>query len=213
MLIELKTGDNFNMIPLAGLDSSPCSLQPRDAHNYLTEITTIDATKQTQFSYTCPSVCPSVKLSRYCCRIDVVFAQVSPNSAIYFYEFSSNSSTQKYWTTRFTITDLDGNSTPPSQTTQSNGDKIPWGNGTITDGSSLPVSSSSGLSSLSSSPSSSLSRTSTGISSSQSHSSHSSSSGSPSPTQSGSTQSDSSSGIIAVPSAVLLAVALAAAFF
>lgn len=140
------------------------------------------------------------------------FAQVSPNSAIYFYEFSSNSSTQKYWTTRFTITDKNGNSTPPTETTQPNGDKIPWGTGTITDdSSSLPVSSSSGLSSPPSDPSSTLPGSSSSrISSSPSRSS---STGTPAPAQSGTTQSDSNGGIVAaVPKAVALVVCFVAAY-
>jgi len=92
MQIELKTGNNWAMVPLQA-------------------ITTIDATKETRYVYPCPDV--------------------SPNSAIYFYEFTSSSSTEKYWTTRFTITDEDGNSTPPTEHTQPNGDSIPWGTGTL----------------------------------------------------------------------------------
>jgi len=83
-------------------------------------ITTIDATKETRFVYPCP--------------------EVSPNSAIYFYEFTSSSSTEKYWTTRFTITDKDGNTAPPTEATQPNGDDIPWGTGMlIGDTGSSPV--------------------------------------------------------------------------
>jgi len=176
MLIELKTGDNYNMVSLLA-------------------VTTIDATKQTQYTYPCPNV--------------------SPNSAIYFYEFSSNSSTQKYWTTRFTITDPNGNSTPPSETTQPNGDKIAWGTGTLlANGSSLPSSSLSGPSSLPSNPSSSLpGSSSSGSRISSSPSSRSSSTKTPVPTQSGSTQSNSNGGIVvAVPKAVVFVVGLVAAF-
>ena len=64
-------------------------------------------------------------------RADVFSEQVTPNSAIYFYEFTSASSTTKYWTTRFTITDENGNSTPPTESTQPNGDKIAWGTGNL----------------------------------------------------------------------------------
>jgi len=173
MLIELKTGDNLNMVPLKA-------------------ITTIDGTKQTQFQYPCPNV--------------------TPNSAIYFYEFSSNSSTQKYWTTRFAITDQNGNSTPPSQPTQSNGDKIPWGTGALADGESSLLVSSSGPSSLSSGPSSSSLPGSSRISSSPS--SRLSSTSTPAPTPSGSTQSSNSNGgiVVAVPKAVILVVGLVVAF-
>jgi len=120
MQIELKTGDNLNMVPLM-------------------PITTIDATKESSFVYPCP--------------------KVSPHSAIYFYEFTSSSSTVKYWTTRFTITDADGNSTPPTESSQPNGDKVPWGTGTLVDAgdnSSSPGSPlSTDASSLPASPSSS----------------------------------------------------------
>lgn len=79
-------------------------------------------------------------------EVDAVTAQVSPNSAVYFYEFTSSSSTEKYWTTRFAITDENGGSLPPTEPTQPNGDKIPWGTGTlVSDSGSLPGSSSSGL--------------------------------------------------------------------
>jgi len=167
MLIQLMTGDNFNMVPLKA-------------------ITTIDATKQTQFTYTCPTV--------------------SPNSAIYFYQFSSNSSTQKYWATRFTITDAQGNSTPPTQTTQPNGDKIPWGTGSlVNDNSSLPVSSSSGLPSYSSS---SLPGSSSSIPTSPSSSTESP----PAPSKTGLTQTNKNGGtVVAVPMTVAFVVGLVAA--
>lgn len=167
MLIELKTGDNYQMVALKA-------------------ITTIDGTKQTKFTYPCPDV--------------------SPNSAIYFYEFSSNSSTQKYWTTRFTIADKDGNTTPPSQKSQPNGDAIPWGTGSLLDdNSSLSVSASSDTPS----PSSGLSSSLPGSSSSRMSSSRSSSTGSPSPSQTGSSQSNSNGGIVAaVPKAIVFVTGL-----
>jgi len=196
MQIELKTGDNWQMVPLK-------------------VITTIDATKETQYTYPCP--------------------KVSPNSAIYFYEFTSSSSTEKYWTTRFTITDENGNSTPPSQSVQQNGDKIPWGTGTLVtvdDGSSPPgppsdpssdpssdYSSdySSDSSSLSLSPSSSLPGSSNSILSS---SSRLSSTRTPSPTQTGSNTTSSQSNsngdmAVAVSNTLVFAIGLvtSTAFF
>ena len=112
-------------------------------------------------------VCPPLER-----ETNATVVQVSPNSAIYFYEFTSSSSTGKQWTTRFTITDENGNSTPPAEPTQPNGDNIPWGTGTLatvnggnsppdsspSDPSSLPPSSSSGLPSDTSSILSSSSR-------------------------------------------------------
>lgn len=177
MKIELKTGNNWEMVPLK-------------------VITTIDATKETRFVYPCP--------------------EVSPNSAIYFYEFTSSSSTEKYWTTRFTITDEDGNSTPPIETTQPNGDKIPWGTGTlVSDSNSPPGSSPSDLSSLPPSSSSSLPG---GSSSSSilSSSSRLSSTRTPVPTQTGSTTGSSQSGsngdiALAAPKALIFSVGLVTA--
>jgi len=173
MKIELKTGDNFNMVPVQ-------------------DITTIDATKEGSYSYPCPSV--------------------TPNSAIYFYEFSCSASTEKYWTTRFTITDKDGKSDPPLQKNQPDGAAIPWGTGKLIaagDNSTLPESS-SGPSSV---PSSSSSLPS-GRSSSISSSSRLSSSRSPAPTQTGnSTSSQSGSNgdaTVAVSKTLLIAIGLVA---
>jgi len=186
MQIELKTGDNWNMVPLQS-------------------ITTIDATKETKYTYTCPDV--------------------SPNSAIYFYEFSSSSSPEKHWTTRFTITDENGNSTPPTENTQPNGDNIPWGTGTLaavnggdpSPGSPPSDSSPSDLSSLPPSSSSSLPGDSSSILSS---SSRLSSTRTPVPTQTGvtsSSQSSSNGGMtVAVSKTLVFAIGLvtaSAAFF
>jgi len=74
-------------------------------------ITTVDATQEDSYSYPCP--------------------QVYPNSAIYFYEFRTNEAEDVYWTGRFTITDKNGNSTSPTQSTQPNGEKVPWGTGML----------------------------------------------------------------------------------
>jgi len=153
MKIELKTGDNLAMVSLE-------------------VITTIDATKESSYSYTCPTV--------------------DPHSAIYFYEFTSSSSTEKYWTTRFAITDKDGKSSPPPQNTQPDGKPIPWGLGTLIaagDNSSSPDSSSDSSSVPSSSSSGLPGRSSSSILS----SSRLSSSRSPAPTQTGNSTSSQGS--------------------
>ena len=125
--------------------------------------------------------------------IDAVAMQVSPHSAIYFYEFSCPSAPGKLWTTRFTITGSDGESTPPTEPTQPNGDTIAWGNGKLVatgDNSSLPLSSPSDPSSLPPSSSSSL----PGGSSILSSSSRLSSTRTPAPTQTSINTSSSQSG-------------------
>jgi len=172
MTIDLKTGDNFNMV-------------------LVEEVTTIDATKEGSYSYPCPDV--------------------SPNSAIYFYEFSCDSSTVKYWTTRFTITDQDGKSVPPPQNTQPDGSNVPWGTGT------LIAAGNNSTSPASSSDPSSLPSSSSGLpggGSSISSSSRLSSTRSPTPTQSGnSTSSQSGSNgdaAVAISKTLVFAIGLVA---
>jgi len=60
-----------------------------------------------------------------------ILLQVTPHSAIYFYQFSSPASSNSTWTTRFTITDSASNVVPPPQPTQPGGASIPWGVGTL----------------------------------------------------------------------------------
>ncbi|CAE6445911.1 hypothetical protein ACGC1H_003924 [Rhizoctonia solani] len=77
------------------------------------DIDATDATKNT-FTYTCPDV--------------------TPNSMIYFYQFSDPSDPKNLlWTTRWTLASADGQTTTPTETTQPNGDKIPWGKGALVD--------------------------------------------------------------------------------
>jgi len=78
-----------------------------------TVATNQDGTKDGSFQYTCP--------------------QVTPYSAIYFYQFDSSQTTNKTWTTRFTIEAADGSSTPPANPTQPSGEAIPWGVGHLVD--------------------------------------------------------------------------------
>ncbi|PSR73085.1 hypothetical protein PHLCEN_2v11055 [Hermanssonia centrifuga] len=82
---------------------------------HITTVTTLDGTdaSKTTFDYACP--------------------QVTPNSAIYFYQFTSPDSPDTLWTTRFAIADANGNTTPPSEATEPNGDAIPWGTGALVD--------------------------------------------------------------------------------
>jgi len=83
--------------------------------NHITTVATVDGTDPTKSPFTYP--CPSV----------------TPNSAIYFYQFTSPASTTTYWTTRFTIADATGKSVPPANPTQPGGQAIPWGIGALTD--------------------------------------------------------------------------------
>ncbi|KAG0698188.1 hypothetical protein DFH29DRAFT_111822 [Suillus ampliporus] len=92
MIIQLKTGNNFDMVNLTTVGI----------------VDGTDATK-TSFSYTCP--------------------QVTPHSAIYFYQFSSTASANSVWTGRFTITDNMSDIVPPTESTQPDGSAIPWGTG------------------------------------------------------------------------------------
>ncbi|KNZ52281.1 hypothetical protein VP01_362g23 [Puccinia sorghi] len=65
---------------------------------------------RTSFSWTCP--------------------QVTPNSAIYFYQFNQ-AGQDPGWTTRFTIASPKGQTTPPEHATQTDGKPIPWGVGKL----------------------------------------------------------------------------------
>ena len=72
----------------------------------------LDGTKgNTTFSWPCPAV--------------------TPNSAIYFYQFNDAAGRQPSWTTRFTIASPTGETTPPAHFTQKNGRPIPWGVGEL----------------------------------------------------------------------------------
>ncbi|KAF8270649.1 hypothetical protein EI94DRAFT_1570624 [Lactarius quietus] len=65
------------------------------------------------FSYPCPNV--------------------TPNSAIYFYQFSTIASPNHSWTGRFAIADSTGATVPPANSNQPDGEAIPWGIGMLTD--------------------------------------------------------------------------------
>jgi len=81
---------------------------------HLTTITTEqDGTTDGQFEYPCPDV--------------------DPNSAIYFYQFTSPLTPEKQWTTRFAIAGPDGSTVPPANAVQGDGEPIPWGVGALAD--------------------------------------------------------------------------------
>ncbi|KAK0215828.1 hypothetical protein EDD85DRAFT_782416 [Armillaria nabsnona] len=83
----------------------------------MVHITTVatgqDGTVDGTFNYTCPDV--------------------TPNSAIYFYQFTAPASPNATWVTRFTIASADGTSTAPANSLQPDGAVIPWGVGTLVD--------------------------------------------------------------------------------
>jgi len=83
--------------------------------NFITTVATLDGTTSGTYSYECP--------------------EVTPNSAIYFYQFSSPDSATLSWTTRFTIAAANGSTTPPANANQPNNPSpaIPWGVGGLVD--------------------------------------------------------------------------------
>jgi hypothetical protein len=85
------------------------------AMNFITTVATLDGTVSGTYSYACP--------------------EVTPNSAIYFYQFSSPDSSNLWWTTRFTIAAANGSTTPPANANQPNNPSpaIPWGTGALVD--------------------------------------------------------------------------------
>ncbi|KAM0749002.1 hypothetical protein T439DRAFT_327501 [Meredithblackwellia eburnea MCA 4105] len=67
---------------------------------------------------------------------------VTPNSAIYFYEFNLDG-LDPTWTTRFAIASSTGQTTTPTNSTQQ-GQNIPWGNGHLVSGATVATASVSG---------------------------------------------------------------------
>jgi len=90
------------------------------SNNPMTHLTTVatgqDGSVAGTFSYTCP--------------------QVTPNSPIYFYQFSSCTASNMTWTGRFSIAGTDGSTTPATQTAQFDGQPISFGTGALADPSS-----------------------------------------------------------------------------
>ncbi|KAL8292068.1 hypothetical protein RQP46_001534 [Phenoliferia psychrophenolica] len=82
-----------------------------------------DATTGGEIIWTCPSV--------------------TPNSAIYFYEFNLGGLTPQ-WTTRFAIASASGATTTPTNPTQPGGEAIPWGLGKLSAGATVATASISG---------------------------------------------------------------------
>jgi len=83
---------------------------------HFTAVGTVDGTSTTNNTYSYP--CPAV----------------DPNSQIYFYQFTSPSSTSVLWTTRFTIADATGKTVPPElQETGASGEIIRYGIGKLED--------------------------------------------------------------------------------
>ncbi|KAF8555838.1 hypothetical protein OG21DRAFT_1410199 [Imleria badia] len=93
---------------------------------FLASVATVDGTNPSKntVSWTCP--------------------QVTPHSAIYFYQFTSPSTSNKTWTGRFTITDSASDVVAPAQSTQPDGENIPWGTGSLVNGSASAAPSVSG---------------------------------------------------------------------
>lgn len=88
---------------------------PNAPMKHLKTVATLDgtSTKVTSFTYPCPAV--------------------EPNSAIYFYQFSTPAKPDALtWTTRWAIADPNGKVTPPPQQTQPDGQAVPWGDGNLT---------------------------------------------------------------------------------
>jgi Ser-Thr-rich glycosyl-phosphatidyl-inositol-anchored membrane family len=87
------------------------------ANQNMTKLATLaqnmDGTSTTanSFSWTCP--------------------EVKPYSAIYFYQATTDGTSNPQWTTRWTIASADGQVTDPPQSSQPGGQPIPWGNGRL----------------------------------------------------------------------------------
>lgn len=122
MDIELMTGPNDNMVHLTSASFDSLDLPTIVSYsNHLclhcqTAVANVDATGDTTtFDYTCPTV--------------------SLHSAVYFYQFTSPSSSNISWTGRFTITDSTGTTVDPPNSTVIDGSTIEWGTGALTNSS------------------------------------------------------------------------------
>ncbi|KAG5716664.1 hypothetical protein E4T56_gene16361 [Termitomyces sp. T112] len=62
---------------------------------------------------------------------DWICPEVTPNAAIYFYQFRSPHTSIYEWTTRFPIVSSSGQITSPPNSTQPDGKPIPWGTGAL----------------------------------------------------------------------------------
>ncbi|KIY63101.1 hypothetical protein CYLTODRAFT_426379 [Cylindrobasidium torrendii FP15055 ss-10] len=80
-----------------------------------TVATAQDGNKDGTYEYTCP--------------------EVTPNSKIYFYQFTAPGAKNTTWTTRWTLASADGSTTEPANSTQPGGASIPWGVGALDDAS------------------------------------------------------------------------------
>ncbi|KAF7317869.1 hypothetical protein MKEN_00874800 [Mycena kentingensis (nom. inval.)] len=89
---------------------------PNQAMIHITTVATgLDGTKSGVFDYTCP--------------------EVTPNAAIYFYQFTAPGAKSAPWTGtgRFAIASADGQTVEPEETEEANGVTIKWGTGALVD--------------------------------------------------------------------------------
>lgn len=101
--------------------------------------------RKNTFSYTCPQV-SGVLSQAFAMRnswCERSHTQVTPHAPIYFYQFSSSSTSNKTWTGRFTITNSTNSVVDPPESTQPDGEEIPWGRGSLVRASSASAGSGS----------------------------------------------------------------------
>ncbi|GAW07125.1 hypothetical protein LENED_009095 [Lentinula edodes] len=116
-------GDQFN----AG---SPCTIQWQVGENWSNFTISLMSGSNTQMQLVAPVASGLDGSNAALSPFNWTCPEVNPYSAIYFYQFTnSNDTTNSKWTTRFTIASPSGESSPPANSTQPNGDSIPWGVG------------------------------------------------------------------------------------
>ncbi|KAJ3845133.1 hypothetical protein F5878DRAFT_720183 [Lentinula raphanica] len=119
--IQWETGEDWSNFSISLMSGSNTQMQL-----VTTVASGLDGSDSTlsPFNWTCPDV--------------------DPYSAIYFYQFTNgNDTTNSKWTTRFTIASPSGESSSPMNSTQPNGDAIPWGLGTLAAPTSTAIATSS----------------------------------------------------------------------
>ncbi|KAJ3896020.1 hypothetical protein GG344DRAFT_37534 [Lentinula edodes] len=127
-------GDQFN----AG---SPCTIQWQVGENWSNFTISLMSGSNTQMQLVAPVASGLDGSNAALSPFNWTCPEVNPYSAIYFYQFTNgNDTTNSKWTTRFTVSTLlnicmiaspSGESSPPANSTQPNGDSIPWGVGSL----------------------------------------------------------------------------------
>ncbi|GAA5884558.1 hypothetical protein JCM16303_000027 [Sporobolomyces ruberrimus] len=126
-------GDSFN-------EGSPCTIQWNlDTTGSWTNFTVQLMTGSNQAMTPLTTVLSGVDGTTGTGKYEWTCPEVTPNSAIYFYQFTQ-AGAQTSWTTRFTIASATGETTEPTETVMVDGKPVGWGTGRLSGASVSPSS-------------------------------------------------------------------------